>query len=116
MTAAAALQALHDDDARIGEVAEVLHAALTGKSVDHLRAAVMELRSAEHSEGCAWCRSHITDLRILGEDLVRVAELGEDAGRGELGAFARRTGDLAERLGALGVLGRIVHRVKGLGR
>lgn len=82
----------------------------------HLRRAVTELSVAERDEGCAWCRSHITDLRILAEDLVRVAEMGEDVGRGELGSLSRRVGNLAERLGALGVLGRIVHRLKGLGR
>lgn len=81
----------------------------------HLRAAVLELREAEASEGCAWCRSHITAVRVLTEDLVRVAEMGEEIGRGEVGDLARRIGRLAEEIGALGVLGRIVHRVKGLG-
>ena len=83
-------------------------------SVDHLRAAIGSLRAAEEGEGCAWCRSHITELRVLAEDLVQIAQLGEDAGRGEIGAIARRVGSLAEKLGALGILGRIVHRLKGI--
>lgn len=115
MTVAGALQSLHDDDARIARTAEILHAALTGRAIDHLRAAVMEMRAAEGSEDCAWCRSHIASVRVLAEDLVRAAEMGEDIGRGEVGAFALRVGRAAEEIGALGMLGRIVHRVKGLG-
>lgn len=80
----------------------------------HLRAAVRELREAEDETGCAFCKAHVTELRVLAEDLVQVARLGEDAGRGEIGTLARRIGSLAERLGALGALGRVIHRVKGL--
>ncbi|MBF6555548.1 MAG: hypothetical protein IVW52_05150 [Acidimicrobiales bacterium] len=86
-----------------------------GETLTHLRNSVAEARAAEASPNCDWCRSHITAYRIIGEDLVRIAELGEDVGRGEITAFARRVGEVAERLGALGALGRIVHRVKGLG-
>lgn len=82
--------------------------------VAHLRAAVAELRGAETSEECGWCRSHIVAVRVLTEDLVRVAEMGEDVGHGEVGEFSRRVGRFAEEIGALGVLGRVIHRVKGL--
>ena len=81
----------------------------------HLRNAVAELRRAEAATDCGFCRSHVTTLRVLGEDLVRLAELGEDVGRGEIGELARRLGRAAEEIGALGMLGRIVHRIKGLG-
>lgn len=94
----------------------VATAAVRGRAPDHLRSAVAELRLAEAAEDCGWCRSHIRDLRVLGEDLVRMADLGDDIGRGEVGKFARRVGDVAERMGALGILGRVVHRVKGMGR
>ena len=83
-------------------------------AVGHLRRAVDELRSAERAESCAWCRSHVTALRVLAEDLVPLAELGEDAARGEVGALSRRIGEAAESIGALGMMGRLLHRVKGL--
>ena len=86
-----------------------------GAGTAHLRAAVAELRAAEASEGCAWCAKHVRTVRVLTEDLVRLAELGDDVGRGEIGELARRLGRAAEEIGALGMLGRIVHRIKGLG-
>jgi len=85
-----------------------------GPSLTHLRAAVAELSAAENDEGCAWCRSHIAGLRVLAEDLVRIAELGQEVGRGEIKEYARRLGDLAEKVGALAALGRIIHAVKGV--
>lgn len=114
MTPEEALRALQADDPRVRRVAELIHAALRDRPVDHLNAAVSELRTAEASEECGWCRSHIASVRILAEDLVRVAEMGGDIDRGEMGGFARRVGKVAEDIGALGVLGRIVHRLKGL--
>jgi hypothetical protein len=113
VTAAESLRALRDDDPRVQRVAGIIYASLQGRSIDHLRAAVGELREAEAGEGCAFCRSHITDLRILGEDLVGIAELGERVGTGQLGSLSRRIGALAERTGALAVLGRLLHRMKG---
>jgi hypothetical protein len=110
----AALGRVRTDPAEVGRVAEIIHASLRGRGVDHLRAAVSELRAAEASESCAWCRSHVVAVRVLCEDLVRIAEMGEDVGRGEVGELARRIGRAAEEIGALGTLGRIVHRVKGL--
>ena len=82
----------------------------------HLTAAVRELRLAEEDTGCEFCRGHIRELRVLAEDLVRAAELGEDLGRGQVGDMARRIGSLAERLGALGALARIIHWAKRFSR
>lgn len=84
-------------------------------SLGHLELALSELRAAERDEGCAWCKSHVTEVRILTEDLVHAAQMSEDLGRGELTEFSKRVGRTAERIGALGMLARIVHRVKGVG-
>jgi hypothetical protein len=83
-------------------------------TVNHLRDALTSLRAAENSIDCTFCRGHVRSLRILCEDLIRITELGEEIGQGEVGELARRVGNLAERLGALSVLGRLIHRIKGL--
>jgi hypothetical protein len=80
----------------------------------HLRTAVAELLAAESSQNCSWCASHIRSVRVLTEDLVHLAELGDDIGRGEIGNLARRIGTTAEEIGALGMLGRLLHRIKGV--
>ncbi len=80
----------------------------------HLRAAVTELLAAEASQNCAWCAAHVRSIRVLTEDLVHLAELGDDVGRGEIGTLARRIGTAAEQIGALGMLGRLLHRLKGV--
>lgn len=79
----------------------------------HLSAAVAELKAAEGAEDCSWCRSHIRQLRILTEDMLALAQAGDQLGAAKL---SRKAGAMLEQIGALSVMARIMHRVKGGGR
>jgi len=81
-------------------------------SAAHLSAAIAELRAAEDSEDCSWCRSHIRQLRVLAEDMLALAQAGDQLGAAKL---SRQAGALLERIGALSVMARILHRLKGVG-
>lgn len=82
---------------------------MTMNTEGHLARAVEELRNAEESEDCSWCRSHIRELRIAAEDLLALARMGSELGAGEI---SRRVGSLLERVGALSVMARILHTAK----
>ena len=77
----------------------------------HLASAVTELRAAEASEDCTWCRSHIRELRVLTEDMLALARAGDELGAAKL---SRRVGSLLERIGALSIMARMMHGWKRL--
>ena len=80
-------------------------------SEEHLANAVTELRAAEASEDCSWCRSHIRELRVLTEDMLALARAGDELGAAKL---SRRVGSLLERIGALSIMARMMHGWKRL--
>ncbi len=77
----------------------------------HLSNAIGELRAAEEAEDCSWCRSHIRDLRVLCEDMLALAEAGDQLGAAKL---SRKAGAMLEKIGALSVMARMMHMVKGV--
>ncbi len=80
----------------------------------HVVRAVQELRAAEVEVDCPWCRSHVHDVRVVVEDLADVAwlaaELRDPAARNLL----RKVGAVADHLGVLTLLAKIVNRIRGL--
>jgi len=84
-------------------------------SVGWINEAVWTLRAAEEVETCPYCRSHIVSMRVLCEDLLAVAEMGDDLRKHEaLRRLAVRMGEVGESVGALSFVARVIHRVKGL--
>ncbi len=82
----------------------------------HIVRAVQELRAAEAEVDCAWCRSHVHDVRVIAEDLADVAWLAAEIRDPSTRDMLRKVGIIADRLGALTLLAKVFHRVRGLTR
>jgi hypothetical protein len=85
------------------------------RSADWIDQALARVRLAEEVETCPFCKSHITATRVVLEDLLAVAEMGDDLRKHErLRELSLRIGELGDRIGGFSVLARVIHRVKGL--
>jgi hypothetical protein len=79
-----------------------------------LEMAVAHLQLAEATEPCPFCRTHITEVRILTEDLLALSRVSDDIAASPMArALFVKLGEVGERLGALSSLGRLVHRLRG---
>ena len=85
------------------------------EAMKHLDAAIAELKNAEGEIDCAWCKSHVTGVRVLAEDLLHLARLNIDLENNQDAQnLLRKIGTRAENSGILALVARIIHRVKGL--
>ncbi len=82
----------------------------------HVARAVQELRAAEAEINCPWCRTHVRDVRVIVEDLADVASLAAELREPAARDLFRKVGAAADRLGALALLAKVFHRVRGLKR
>ncbi len=80
----------------------------------HVVKAAEELRTAEAEVNCAWCRSHVHDVRVIVEDLADVAGLAAELRDPAAQDLFRKVGAAADQLGALALLAKVFHRVRGL--
>ena len=95
--------------------ADVTHRVVPLTPGGEIYVALLCLREAERKETCDFCRSHITATRVLLEDLVAVADMGDDLRKHEeLRRLSLRLGEVGESIGGLAVIARVIHRVKGL--
>ncbi len=82
----------------------------------HVLHAVQELRAAEAEVDCAWCRSHVHDVRVIVEDLADVAWLAAELRDPAARDLFRKIGAAADSLGVVALLAKIFHRLRGLTR
>ncbi len=87
-----------------------------GAALVHVLHALQELRAAEAEVDCPWCRGHVRDVRVIVEDLADIARLAAELRDPVARDLSRKVGAAADRLGALALLAKIVHRVRGLTR
>lgn len=75
------------------------------------------LLQAEKTEGCPWCRSHISSVRMLCDDLQALAHFSDDLRESpEMRKLLVTVTKLGEQWGVLTFLAHVFHRLRRFGK